>query len=50
MLYKLVPIKKSNAKVGTVTSTKNTHQIPKNQISVPESLKTAFSNKEYLIF
>ena len=38
-LYKLVSIRKSNLKFGTVTSTKDSHQIPRNQISVAESLE-----------
>ena len=50
MFYKSVSIRKSNVKVGTVTFTKNTHQRPKEKKSVTESLKTAFSNYEYLIF
>ena len=37
-LYKTVSTGKSNLKFGTVISTKDTHQIPKNQISVAETL------------
>ena len=37
-LYESVSMRKSNLKFGTVTSTKDTYQIPKNQISVAESL------------
>ena len=36
---KSVSIRKSNLKFCTVTSTEETHQIPKNQNSVTESLK-----------
>ena len=36
--YKSVSIRKSNLKFCTVTSTKDLHQIPKNQISVAEPL------------
>ena len=34
----IVSIRKSNLKFCTITSTKDSHQIPKNQISVVESL------------
>ena len=37
-LCKLVSIRKSNLKFFTVTSTKNTHRIPKNEISIAEYL------------
>ena len=42
IFYKSVSIRKSNVKVGTVTFTKNTHQIPKKKKSVTESLKNSF--------
>ena len=42
IFYKSVSIRKSNVKVGTVTFTKNTHQIPKEKKSVTESLKNSF--------
>ena len=38
-LYKLVSIKKSDLKLCIITFTKDTHEVPKNQIPVPESLK-----------
>ena len=43
--FKSVCIKKSNLKFCTITLTKpkHTHQIPKNQISVAESLSDSFS-------
>ena len=38
-LYKSVSIKKSDLKLCIITFTKDTHEVPKNQIPVPESLK-----------
>ena len=37
--FQSVSMRKINLKFCTVTSTKDTHQMPKNQISVTESLK-----------
>ena len=38
-LFKSVSVRKSNLKIFTITSTKDSHQIPKYQISVAETLK-----------
>ena len=38
-LYKSVSIKKSDLKLCIVTFTKDIHEVPKNQIPFPESLK-----------
>ena len=50
-LFKSVSIRKSTLNLFTVTSTKDTHQIPNNPTSVPESLisvNVLFQNKNSL--
>ena len=38
-LYKPVSIRRSDLKLCIITFTKDAHEVPKNQIPVPESLK-----------